>query len=55
MFGGQQAVSLTGSTRKDFSNIYHVAIMAFRMSLIDENPYHVSLNECMVGVQKMKP
>ncbi len=43
MFGGPQSASLPpGSAKKDLSTIYHVAVMAFRMSLVDSYPYDVS-------------
>ena len=45
MFGGKQSDSLTGSAKKDLSNIFHVAVMTFRMTLIDSYPYDVSLAE----------
>lgn len=42
LFGGSQAASLT-SDAEDLSAFYRVAIMIFRMGLIDEYPYSVSM------------
>lgn len=39
LFGGQQPATNTG---EDLSAFYRVAIMMFRMSLIDDYPYSVS-------------
>ena len=42
MFGGPQSASLTGSAKKDLSTVLHVAVMTFRMTLVDSYPYDVS-------------
>ena len=43
MFGGPQSATLDpGSAKKDVSTIYHIAVMTFRMSLVDSYPYDVS-------------
>ncbi len=45
MFGGPQSASLpSGSAKKDLSTIFHVAVMTFRMSLVDSYPYDVGNN-----------
>ncbi len=47
LFGGPQSASLEdGPTKKDLSTFYHVAVMAFRITLIDSYPYDVSQHSC---------
>ncbi len=41
MFGGDQSTSLSDENREDLTSFYRVAIMVFRMSLIDDYPYSV--------------
>ena len=43
IFGGPQSAHLEGSTKKDLSTFFHVAVMAFRITLIDSYPYDVSI------------
>ena len=42
MFGGDQAVSVAGN--EDLTLFYRVAVVMFRMSLIDGFPYEVSIS-----------
>ena len=45
VFGGPQSANNTAiadSTKRDLSTFYHVAVMAFRITLIDSYPYDVS-------------
>ncbi len=41
LFGGKQSENLMPSEREDLTSFYRVAIMIFRMSLIDDYPYSV--------------
>ena len=44
LFGGPQSAHLEdGATKKDLSTFFHVAVMAFRITLIDSYPYDVSI------------
>lgn len=42
LFGGQQSVGLPDGDREDLTAFYRVAIMMFRISLIDDYPYNAS-------------
>ena len=43
LFGGPQSASLPdGPSKTDLSTFYHIAVMAFRITLIDSYPYDVS-------------
>ena len=44
MFGGDQSVGLSDENREDFTSFFRVIIMVFRMTLVDDYPYSVSLN-----------
>ena len=49
IFGGPVSANNTaiaGSTRRDLSTPYHVAVMGFRITLIDSYPYDVSATYC---------
>ena len=42
MFGGDQSTNLSAANREDLTSFHRVAVMVFRMSLIDDYPYSVS-------------
>lgn len=46
VFGGAQSANnpnIADSTKRDLSTPYHVAVMTFRIALIDSYPYDVRL------------
>lgn len=43
LFGGKQSAGLTDTDREDLTAFYRVAIMVFRITLIDDYPYSVSI------------
>lgn len=54
LFGASQSTSLASEERDDLTTFHRVAIMIFRMGLIDEYPYSVRLKvKRLVGYMMM--